>query len=150
MRKTTAWGTLLVVVLTAGCRNSGSTTSPSSTSTTTTTTAATPTITDVFNGTVEVGSSVFFTFDVSVNGTVNATLTSVVGTGVPSTVQLRLALGTVTDDGACTASVSSSSAFAGSTAPVTTTFAPGTYCVSVADVGNLFRRADFSLSVAHS
>ena len=149
MRGTIAWTTLVVAMLTVGCRNSGSTTSPSSTTTTTTTSNTTPTTTDVFTGTLQVGATVFFTFDEIVNGTVNATLSSVVGTGVPSTVQVRLGLGTVTD-GSCTTTVSSSSAFAGSTAPVTTTFAPGTYCVSVADVGNLFRQADFSLSVAHS
>ena len=149
MRRMIGWTALVLAVSSAGCGNSGSTTAASSTSTTTTTSVATPTTTDVFTGTLDVGSTVFFTFDVSVNGTVNATVSSISGAGVPSTVQVRLGLGTVTD-GSCAASVFSSSAFAGSTAPVTTTFAPGTYCVSVADIGNLFRRADFSVSVAHS
>lgn len=148
MRKTIAWVTLVVTVLSLGCRNSSTTTSPSST-TTTTTTVATPSITDVFTGTLAVGATMVFSFAVIANGTVNATVTSMSGTGVPSTVQVRLGLGTTADDGTCTTTVMSSSAFAGSTAPVTTTFAPGTYCVAIADVGNLFRPADFSLSVAH-
>lgn len=148
MRRMIGWTALVVAVWSAGC---GSTTEPSSTSTTTTTTSiTTPTITDVFTGTLEVGSTVFFTFDVIADGTVNATVSSISGNGVPATVQVRLGLGTITDDGTCAASVFSSSAVAGSTSPVTSTFAPGTYCVSVADVGNLFRRADFNLSVAHS
>ena len=149
MRRMIAWAALVVAVSSAGCGNSGSPTAASSTSTTTTTSVATPTTTDVFTGTLDVGSTVFFTFDVIANGTVNATLSSISGTGVPSTVQVRLGLGTVTD-GSCASTVFSSSAVAASTAPVTTTFAPGTYCVSVADIGNLFRRADFSVSVAHS
>ncbi|MEQ1911981.1 MAG: hypothetical protein ABMA15_24385 [Vicinamibacterales bacterium] len=149
MRRTIGWTIVVVALSSVGCGDSGSTTSPSSTSETTTTSVASPTTTDVFTGTLQVGATAFFTFDVIVNGTVNATLSSVSGAGVPSTVQLRLGLGTVTDEN-CTATAFSSSAFAGSTAPVTTTFAPGTYCVSVADVGNLFRPADFSLSVAHS
>lgn len=148
MRRMIGATALAVALVTAGC---DSTTAPSSsTATTTDASVATPTITDVFTGTLEVGSTVFFTFDVIANGTVNATVSSISGAGVPSTVQVRLGLGTIADDGACTASAFSSSAFAGSTAPVTSTFAPGTYCVSIADVGNLFRRADFSLSVAHS
>jgi hypothetical protein len=137
----------LLTLMVAACHKD-TTTSPTSTTTTTTTNPiASPTTTDSFDGQLGILSTTYFTYDVTVYGTVNATLVSISGAGVPSTVQVRLALGTVTDD-SC-AATSTATATAGSTAQLTTTEQPGTYCVSVADVGNLSRPAAFTVTVAH-
>ena len=54
---------------------------------------AAPTVTESFNGTLPVGGFKFYSFNIAANGTVNVTLNSVSGTGVPSTVQLGLGIG---------------------------------------------------------
>lgn len=136
---------ILVLTAAAGC-NKDTATTPTTT-TTTTTTGATPTITDSFTAQVPVRGTVFYPFTVAEFGAVNVTLTSVTGTGVPATVQLRLGLGTITDD-ACAAS-SQSLARAGTVAQVTTTLTAGTYCVMVQDVGNLFAPATVAFNVLH-
>jgi len=139
---------LAVALLCGAC--TASTTSPSTTSTTTTTTstASAPTSTDTFAGTLPVGGAVSFPFTVGVYGTVNVTLLDVSGTRVPSTVQLKLGIGTPDDSGACVLSLTAT-AKAGSAAQLTGTEQPGSYCVSVSDVGNLFNTAAFDVSVAH-
>lgn len=137
---------VLVVGLSLGCHNSTAT-APSTATTTTTTDVASPTMTDTFSGTLPVGGSTFFPFTVGQYGTVNATLAGIGGPGVPSTVQVRLGLGNITDS---SCSTSTMSIVAASTATeVTATDQPGTYCVDVSDVGNLFEDATVSLTVAH-
>lgn len=146
---------LMATVATAAC-NQDSTTSPSTTTTTTTTTtAASPTVTDSFSGTLAVRGRQYFLFTVEQYGTINATLVSVDGVGVPTTVQLRLGVGgvseTTTEAGTETTCsfTSSSLASPGPSAQVTTTFEAGTYCVGVSDVGNLFGPATVTVTVAH-
>jgi len=147
---------VLVALVGGGCGENATTTPSTTTSTTTTTTTlAEPSITDTFSGQLDVRSAAYFAFPVTQYGTVNATLLLVSGAGVPSTVQLRLAIGglteTTTDDGTvvtCTATTTALTK-AGSSAQLTATLDAGTYCVSVADVGNLYGPADFSLAVAH-
>ena len=94
------------------------------------------------------GGSIANAFTVSQSGTVNATLVSIGGAGVPSTVLVRLGIGTPTDDAGC-ATTTSAVIKAGSTAQVTATEPAGVFCVSLADVGNLFAPADFTLTVDH-
>ena len=137
-----------VVVLTAACGGDKPTSPTTTTSTdTTTTTVAQPTTTEEFSGTLPVGGFKFYSFTTSTNGTINVTLTSVSGQFVPSTVTLGLGLGQPSGTD-CTATTSVNTA-AGTTAQVTGTYAPGVYCARVADVGNLFAPATFTISVAY-
>jgi hypothetical protein len=150
MRATTAglWGMLGVLILCGACSHN-STTEPSLTSTTsTTTTVAAPTVTESFTGTLPVGGFRFYTFNIAANGTVNVTLNSVTGAGVPSTVQVGLGIGQPSGiDCAATATVTAGANFA--KPQQTGTFGPGTFCVRVFDVGNLFGPAAFSITIAH-
>jgi hypothetical protein len=110
------------------------------------TTTAPPLTTETFSGTLGVGATSFYPFTVAESGSVTATLVSIQGTGVPSTVQIRLGIGTP-DDVGCNATTSS---LASSKAPVVTAAeSPGAYCANVTDVGNLFAAADFVVTIAH-
>ena len=149
---TTALGALravLGVMLFCGACSHNSTTEPSSTTTTTTTTAvAAPTVTESFTGSLPVGGFKFYTFNIAANGTVNVTLNSVTGAGVPSTVQVGLGIGQPSGiDCAATVTVTAGANFA--KPQQTGTFGPGTFCVRVFDVGNLFGPAAFSVTIAH-
>lgn len=139
-----AWALITAITL-AACGND-SPTSPSST-TTTITAVASPTVTEDFTGMVPVGGSVFYSFTVAENGTVNVTYTAASGTGVPGTVWLGVGIGTPNaEDCATTSTVNTPPT---STAQVTGTYAPGIYCVKVSDIGNLFAPAAFRVSIAH-
>lgn len=140
---------MLGVLIFCGACSHNSVTEPSNTSTTTTTTtAAAPTVTETFTGTVTVAGSKFYTFNIAVNGTVNVTLRSITGTGVPSTVQVGLGIGQPSGtDCATTISATAGSAFAAPQA--TGVFGPGLFCVRIYDVGNLFAPAAFNIAIAH-
>jgi hypothetical protein len=147
MRATTA-AILGLMMFGMACSHS-STTSPSATSTTTTTaTAAAPTVSESFTGTLPVAGFKFYSFNIAANGTVNVTLNSVSGAGVPATVQLGLGIGQPSGlDCATTTTVTAGITAA---APQTTgTFGPGLFCVRVFDVGNLFAPANFNITIAH-
>jgi len=136
---------LIIVALLGGACGHGTTTTPTTT-TATTTTPAPVTTTETFSGTLGVGATIFYPFTVTQSGTVTATLVSIGGDRVPSTVQVRLGVGTPDDVGcnATTSSVVSTTA-----AVVSTTEAPGSYCANVTDVGNLFATAAFTVTIAH-
>jgi hypothetical protein len=147
MRATTA-AILGLMMFGMACSHS-STTSPSATSTTTTTaTAAAPTVSESFTGTLPVAGFKFYSFNIAANGTVNVTLNSVSGAGVPATVQLGLGIGQPSGlDCATTTTVTAGITAA---APQTTgVFGPGLFCVRVFDVGNLFAPANFNITIAH-
>src|SRR5882757_4984258 len=147
MRATTA-AILGLMMFGMACSHS-STTSPSATSTTTTTaTAAAPTVSESFTGTLPVAGFKFYSFNIAVNGTVNVTLNSVSGTGVPSTVQVGIGIGTPA--GVDCTTTSTVTAAAGTAAQLTGTFGPGLFCVRIYDVGNLFGPAAFKATIAHS
>ena len=97
-----------VLLLFAPACHQSTTTSPTTTSTTTSTTApAAPDMTtETFSGTLGVGATTFYPFAVSQTGTVTATLVSIGGDAVPSTVQVRLGIGTE-DEVGCNATASS-------------------------------------------
>ena len=146
MRQTTAtlralWPMVGVLVMCGACSHN-STTEPSLTSTTPTTPIASPTVSEVFTSTLPVGGFKFYTFNIAANGTVNVTLNSVSGAGVPATVQLGLGIGQPA--GTDCAATSTATAASGSAPQVTGTFGPGLFCVRVFDVGNLFDPANFS------
>ena len=137
----------VLVAFDAACSHNN-TTSPSTTAATTTTTA--PTTSESFVGTLMVGQFMFQSFNIGTNGTVNVTINSVSGSGVPSTVHLGLGIGTPTAyDCTYTSSVTASST---DPAPpqLTGAFGPGVFCVRVWDVGNLSAPANFNITIAHS
>ncbi len=139
---------VVALVVGIGC-GADSTTSPSSdTTTTSTTTVASPSATDTFSGTLNVGATAVFSYSVSAYGTVNANLIDISGAKVPSTIQVRLAIGAFDDSGGCSATTFSL-VRASSTTQVSSTQDVGTYCVSIADIGNLAGPATFNISVAH-
>jgi len=134
--------TLLGVTL-PGAACKGSSTSPSAT----TPAVASPTETLTWSGTLPVGGSKFYSFTVGVNGEVDVTLVSIFGNGVAPGVTLGLGIGTPA--GTACGTSKTVNAQAGSTAQATGTFAPGVYCVSLADVGNLSAPATFTITIAH-
>lgn len=136
---------VICVLLVTGC-GSDAITSPASPDTTTPT-AASPTVTEVFEGTLPVSGSKFFSFATSTYGTVNVTLTSVAGEFVPSTVMVGVALGQPSGT-ECVTSTSVNTA-SGSSPQIAGVYAAGTYCVRIADIGNLFAAAAFSITVAY-
>jgi len=151
MRATTGvLGTLLGVLVFCGACSHNSTTEPSltTTTTTTTTTVATPTVTETFNGTLPVAGFKFYTFNIAVNGTVNVTLKSVGGAGVPATVQLGLGIGQPSGTD-CTTTVAQTVGSSSATPHATGVFGPGLFCVRVFDIGNLFAPATFAVTIAH-
>ncbi len=134
----------VILMASAACHKSGTTTSP--TTTTNTTTAASTTATDSFDGVLGVGGSQFYKFTVGVYGVVNVSVASIGGAGVPSTVQTRLGIGTLSDDG-CTTTLAALAK--PGVIGLTANEQPGDYCVTIADVGNLFAPAAYTLTVAH-
>lgn len=130
-------------VLVAGCGND----TPTAPTETTETTVAEPTTQEAFAGTLPVGGVKFYSFTTAENGTINVTLTDVGGEYVPATVMISLALGQPSGTD-CSQNQSVTTA-AGTTAQITGTYAPDVYCVRVADIGNLFAPASFSVTVAY-
>jgi len=139
--------TVVVLLAAAGAACDGDTpTTPTDTSTPNTTVAE-PTITESFSGRIGAGGSSFYSFAVGANGTVNLTLTSVGGTGVPSTVWLAIGLGTPSGEDCSTATTVNTAA--GTAVQLTGTYAPGVYCARVWDIGNLAAMASFDMTIAH-
>jgi hypothetical protein len=140
---------VLAGLLLAAAACTHNTAAPSTTSTSTTTTpVTTPTTSEAFASTISVGGAAFYSFNIAANGTVNVTLNSVNGNGVPATVQLGLGIGTPA--GVDCSTTQTVTAAAGTTPQLTGTFGPGLFCVRVYDVGNLAGTASFSVTIAHS
>jgi hypothetical protein len=138
-------GTALAVafsaaLLSAGCGVLGNLISPS----TTPSTSSSTNTTETFTGTLAVQSSNLFSFTVAQAGTVSLTLSTLSATG-----PVGLGVGTPNGATACTLTSSNSTALAGPTPQIMVTENPGTYCVSVYDVGNLTGPAAFSITVVH-
>jgi hypothetical protein len=125
----------------AACKSNTSTTTP-------TPTPSAPTVTESFAGTLPVGATKFYSFKVSVYGTVNITLVSLGGTGVPPTLDVGLGVGT--PSGTSCSTTSTVSAASTDPAPqLTTTLDVGVYCASIYDLGNLTAPANFTVTIAH-
>lgn len=134
--------TCVLLVTSCGSDSVTSLTSPS-----TTPTVAEPTVTDVFAGTLPVSGSRFFSFATSAYGTINVTLTSVAGDFVPGTVMVAVGLGQPSGTECVTSS--SVNTASGSSPQIAGPYAAGTYCARIADIGNLFAAASFSITVAY-
>lgn len=121
--------------------------SPTSPSTPTAPTINPPSVTEVWENTLAMGATRFYAYSVGLNGTVNITLASLTERGVDSSAELSLGWGTPSGTG-CSVS-SPALVTAGAEPQVSTTSAPGVYCVRVADPGNLTAAAAFRILIAH-
>lgn len=108
--------------------------------------SATPSITDTFSGTVQPLGSDSHNFTVSQFGEVDVTLTAA---GPPPTIQVGLGVGSVANNVCSPGSIGSTTAQASSTAILTGNLSPGTYCVTVADTGNLQAAITYTVTVLH-
>ncbi len=106
----------------------------------------TPTVTEIFTGTLTIGGSNLHQFSVSQPGGLKVTLNDV----TPSAAVL-LSVGTPSPaTGAC-APLNGLTAVAGGSAQISgTATVPGNFCVSIADVGNLVESVSYTISVLHS
>ena len=106
----------------------------------------TPTITETFAGTLTIGGTDLFTFTVNQPGGLKITLASI----VPSAA-VQLSVGTPsTATGVCEP-LNGLTAVAGPNAQISgTATVPGSFCVSVTDVGNLVEAVNFTVLVLHS
>jgi hypothetical protein len=138
--------TLLVAfALIAGGCDKGATSDPP-----TTPTPAAPAYTETFAGTLPVGASRFYSFSIAVEGTINATLVDIGGSGVgPSTI-VDLGIGSPAGV-TCTAGRTpvQANGDAGIARMVSTVQTPGTYCVIISDAGNLAAPATFHVAIEH-
>jgi hypothetical protein len=129
--------------LSAACGKSATTTSPTET---------TPdTVTETFTGTLRVGRSAFYSFSLATAGTVTATLTSIGGDQVPSSVIVNLGIGTPSQF-TCSAASATAVQVTGTAqvpAQVSSSEQPGVYCVIISDIGNLFGPASFTVTIDH-
>jgi hypothetical protein len=143
-RRVSALASALMMLASNACSNNSTTTTPS------TTTPSTTTYRERFTSTLPVGGSQFFSFSIATAGTVNATLESISGPGVPSSIVVDMGVGTPYQT-TCSASQSEVqvSGNAGLTAVLTGTQQPGALCVIVSDPGNLFAPAMFTVVIDH-
>ncbi len=127
---------IVAALISGGCNLLDDSSSPSSPSPATST--------ETFNGSVGVQGTSRTTFTVAQAGVVSVTL----ATMSPSAA-MGLGIGTPNGTTACSLTSSNTSAIAGSSPQLTVTEQPGSYCVSVYDVGNLTGVATFTVTVAH-
>lgn len=120
---------------------------PTSPSTPTPPTINPPSVTEVWENTLAMGATRFYSYSVGLNGTVNITLASLTEGGVDSSAELSLGWGTPSGTGCSTSSPAL--VRAGTEPQVSTTSAPGIYCVRVSDPGNLTAAAAFRILIAH-
>jgi hypothetical protein len=106
----------------------------------------TPTITETFAGTLTIGGTDLFTFTVNQVGGLQVTLAS-----IQPSAAVQLSVGTPsTSTGVCEA-LSGLTAVAGPNAQLSgTATVPGSFCVSVTDIGNLVEAVNFTILVLHS
>jgi hypothetical protein len=129
-------------LLMAGCSDE----SPTTPSTTPPSVAA-PSVTETWENTLAAGGRRFYSFSVGQNGTVNVTLASLLENNADSSAQLGLGIGSPVATG-CSANTSATYSV-GSDPQISTVYAPGIYCVQVADPGNLGSAGKFRILIAH-
>ena len=134
---------LLVATVMCGACGKDSTTSPS-------TTTEVQRGTEVFGGTLGVGDSQFYSFTVSQDATTEVTLLSLRAVGsLTSTLTTVVGLGLGTPSGTECALRSAVTSAPGLTKQITVTTNVSTYCVKIADVGNLTNAVDYTVRILH-
>jgi hypothetical protein len=111
--------------------------------------AGTP-IRERYTSTLPVGGTKFYSFSIATSGNVVATLESIGGDGVPSTVVVDMGVGAPLQT-SCSANLAAVQVggSAGLASVVTSLQQPGVQCVVVSDVGNLFAPATFTVVIDH-
>ena len=140
MRKTLRKGSVIVALLfTAACDQAG-----------TTTELARPTTAPAkvvsFSGTLQPQGTASYTFTVSQDGYVEATL---VGLGAPAGTAVGFGIGTASAIATCSV-IQSVTTAAGTAAQLIGTGLAGTLCVTIYDVGNLTGPTLYTITVASS
>jgi hypothetical protein len=132
---------LLTALASASC-GTGTTTSPTST---------TPLRTDeVFGGQLGVGDSHFYSFTAVSPGTTDVTLVSLRPVGVKtSTLAPVVGLGLGTPSGTTCALSSALNTAPALSRQLSVTTDVSTYCVMIADVGNLTDTVDYTIRIVH-
>jgi hypothetical protein len=134
---------LLAATMCAACGNDSTTTSPS-------TTAGPLRGSELFGGRLGVGDSQFYSFTVGASGTTDVTLVSLRPAGVlTSTLSTVVGLGLGTPSGTGCALRAAVTTAPGLTKQVSVATDPSTYCVKVADVGNLTAAEDYTIRILH-
>jgi hypothetical protein len=134
---------VIAAALCAGCGNKQSTTSPS-------TSSEAPRGIESFGGTLGVGDSQFYSFSVTQAGTTDVTLVSLRPAGIPaSTLTTVVGLGLGTPQGTDCALRAATTTAPGLVKQLSVATDPSTYCVKIADVGNLSGAADYTVRILH-
>jgi len=132
---------VLASLVCAACGNDAPASTP-----TTPTTIAPPAVTEVWEATLAVGATRFYSYTVPQNGTVNITLARLTEAGNDASTQVNIGTGFPAGIGCST---SSTSAYSVSESPaISVTQAPGVYCVKVTDAGTLTVPIAFRLLIA--
>ena len=140
-----ACGAAVLAGLAITACSSSTTTTPSSTTTTTTS----ATTTELFTGTLSRGGSLFYSFSPVGSGTASATLASVATTRIGPVQPVPLSVGIGIPSAWDCAATTSVIAAPGLTAQVSSAVVAGTYCVRVADVGQLTGDVTFAVRIVH-
>ena len=127
---------LVLALAGIGCgKNNDSTTSPTTT-----------TKTESFTGSVAVGGSAMNPFTVAAAGQVMVTLTAA---GPPATVPVGLGIGTPANSVCAVLPGGSVNVVAGSVSQLSGIVTPGSYCVTVFDIGGQTGAITYSVTVVH-
>jgi hypothetical protein len=138
-------GVLLPLIL-FGC---GSAT-PSSPSTTMTATVAPASLSETYRSTLQIGGAKFYSFAVVANGTVNLTLGALDGPDITPDMSVDLSMGRPAGLG-CSPSTTVTVSTQTAAPQITGTFAPGVYCVRIADTTAILPEpASFAIAIEHS
>lgn len=106
--------------------------------------------TEVFGGTLDVGGSQFYSFTVAQDGTTDVTLLSLRPQGVAtSTLGAVVGLGLGTPAGTDCALRSAITTSPSLTKQLTVATNASTYCVKIADTGNLTASVDYTIRILH-
>lgn len=132
---------VLAALFAAACGSESPTSTP-----TTPTPIAPPTVTEVWEATLAVGATRFYSYSVPQNGTINITLARVTEGGADVATPVNIGTGFPAGTGCSTAAMSP---YAASESPaISTTQAPGVYCVKVTDSGTLTAPVTFRILIA--
>jgi hypothetical protein len=106
--------------------------------------------TERFDATLDPGSSAFFSFQLATtNGTVAINLASVAPLTRPGVISVPMRIGVGVPAGEGCSLQQTMLATPALTSQLTTTLRDGTYCASVADIGNLKESVNISVRVTH-
>jgi hypothetical protein len=130
------------VVFAASCGNDPTTTSPTTTSDTRQN--------ETFGATLNVGQSQFYSFTTVSAGTTDVTLVSIRPTGsVATTLSPVVGVGLGTPQATDCALSNATNTIPGLKAQLSVATSVSTYCVKIADIGNLTGTVDYTIRVVH-